>query len=92
MPEFRLSPAADADLDRLYDFGIDRFGLDQADRYYDGLEQRFAALAQFPLHYPAVDYVRQGYRRSVYGAHSIYYRILNGDCIEIMRIIGQEDF
>lgn len=32
----------------------------------------------------------EGYRRSVYRAHAIYYQI-EDDSIEIMRILGQED-
>ncbi len=40
--------------------------------------------------YPAVDHIRVGYRRSVCGAHSIYYRI-EGEGVEIIRIIGRQD-
>ena len=34
--------------------------------------------------------IREGYRRSVCGADSIYYRI-NGDTVEIMNILGQQN-
>jgi len=47
-------------------------------------------LAERPLSYPAVDDIRVGYRRSVCGADSIYYRI-EGEAVEIMAIIGQQD-
>lgn len=40
--------------------------------------------------YQAVDYFRAGYRRSVYGTDSIYYRI-NGGIVEIMAILGHQD-
>jgi toxin ParE1/3/4 len=91
MTDYRLSPEAEGDLDRIYDFGIDRFGLEQANKYLDAIEQRFGEIAQSPLTYPAVDYIRVGYRRSVCGSHSIYYR-LNDSLVEIMRIIGEEKF
>ena len=42
------------------------------------------------MFFPAVDHIRVGYRRSVCGAHSIYYRI-EGKGIEIIRIIGRQD-
>jgi toxin ParE1/3/4 len=42
------------------------------------------------LRYQAVDEIRKGYRRSVCGVDSIYYRI-KGDDVEIMAIIGQQD-
>jgi toxin ParE1/3/4 len=47
-------------------------------------------LAENPRLWPAVDHIRPGYRRSVYGRHSIYYRI-DPDAIVIVRILGQQD-
>jgi toxin ParE1/3/4 len=40
--------------------------------------------------YPAVDYIREGYRRSVCGEDRTYYRI-EGDMVEIMAILGGQD-
>jgi len=40
--------------------------------------------------YPTVDDIREGYRRSVCGTDSIYYRI-EVQTIEIMAVIGQQD-
>lgn len=90
MASYRLSEKADEDLSRLYEYGITHFGQDRADRYYDGLIERFEQLAENPRLYPAVDHIRPGYRRSVYGRYSIYYRI-DQDEIMIVRILGQQD-
>lgn len=87
---YALSRAADSDLERLYDWGIDRFGLKAADEYYDGLLHRFEQIVQNPNAWQAVDHIRIGYRRSVYGVHSIYYRI-DADGITIARVIGREN-
>jgi len=75
MARYRLSEKADEDLSRLYEYGILHYGQHRADRYYDGLIERFAELTENPRLWPAVDHIRSGYRRSVYGRHSIYYRI-----------------
>ena len=91
MARFELTPAAELDLLNIACFGMERFGVAQSELYRDKLYQRFQALAEAPLHYPAVDYIRQGYRRSVCGSHSIYYRVHSG-YVEIMRVIGQENF
>jgi toxin ParE1/3/4 len=40
--------------------------------------------------YQAVEFIRKGYRRSVCGVDSIYYRI-EGDTVEIMNILGRQD-
>jgi toxin ParE1/3/4 len=88
---YKLSPAADRDLELIWFFGLERSGVEQADHYYYALLSHFDALAEKPQSYPAVDHIREGYRRSVCGVHSIFYKIC-GDHIEIMRIIGQQDY
>ena len=60
MVSYRLSAAADEDLDRLFDYGIERFGLEQAERYYDGLIEHFEELADSPRQWQAVDHIRTG--------------------------------
>lgn len=89
--KFKLTQSAEEDLLNIALFGMRRFGIKQSEEYKNQLLQRFQEIAEAPLLYPSVDYIRQGYRRSVCGSHSIYYRIQE-DFIEIMRIIGQESF
>lgn len=67
MGHYRFSEGAAHDFDQIYDFGIDEFGLDQATKYQNRLKQRFSELADTPLLYPAVEHIREGYRRSVCG-------------------------
>ncbi len=90
MANYKHSADVEEDIRRLYRHGIQNFGLVQADSYFDGLFARFDQLAEEPLLYRAVDEIRAGYRRSVYGVHSIYYRVLDNH-VEIMRILGRED-
>jgi toxin ParE1/3/4 len=90
MPDYRLSEAAKADLIVIAQYGDEHFGIVQSDRYRDKLKKRFAVIAKTPLLYPAVDHIRKGYRRSVCGVHSIYYRI-DSEGVEIMRVLGRQD-
>lgn len=90
MVRYRLTQAADQDFERIFEFGIDQFGLAQALDYQNGMKHRFDQLAQQPNLYQAVDHIRKGYRRSVFRAHSIYYRIDDG-LIVIVRILGREN-
>jgi toxin ParE1/3/4 len=90
MASYRLNREALEDLDRLYEHGVLTFGLRQADAYFDGIVNRFQKIADQPELYPAIDHIRQGYRRSVYRSHSIYYRI-DPDEIVIVRILGRQD-
>jgi toxin ParE1/3/4 len=91
MATYKLNERAKEDLECLYEHGILLFGLHQANRYYNGLFDRFSNIADNPELWQAVDYIRPGYRRSVYASHSIYYRVKGGTA-EIMRILGKQDF
>jgi toxin ParE1/3/4 len=87
---YKLSQEAKLDLACIYWRGVEEFGEYQAVRYYEALIQRFDAIAEAPFTYPAVDHIREGYRRSVCGVDSIYYR-LRGGIPEIMRVLGRQD-
>lgn len=90
MPNYHLSEAAKEDLISIAQYGDENFGVVQSDYYRDQLKRRFLVIAERPLFFPAVDHIRAGYRRSVCGVHSIYYRV-GGDGVEIIRIIGRQD-
>lgn len=90
MAKYRLSSAADKDFEQLFEYGIDNFGLVQAKSYIDGLIIQFQSIAEYPLHYQAVDHIRKGYRRSVYGKHAIYF-VVSNDCVDVMRILRAEN-
>jgi len=90
MATYRLSREAKADLRQIYRYGFFRHGERQADKYYEGLFSRFDQIAEQPFMYQPVDYIHEGYRRSVYGVHAIYYREENGT-IEIVRILSRQD-
>ena len=90
MATYKLSAAADQDFEQLFEYGIENFGLAKAKSYIDGLIIQFQSIAENALHYQAVDHIRQGYRRSVYGKHAIYYAV-SSDCVDVMRILRAEN-
>ena len=90
MANYRIAEDAKADLRRIYRRGVREYGEAQADQYYDAFFDRFEELAEQPYLYQAVDDIREGYRRSVCGADSIYYRV-DGDTVEVMAILGQQE-
>jgi toxin ParE1/3/4 len=87
---YKLSEDAQADLIRIHQRGVRQYGEAQADKYYYDFIERFEQLAEQPYIYQAVDDIRGGYRRSVCGVDSIYFRV-DGDTVEIMSILGQQD-
>ncbi|MCA9473138.1 MAG: type II toxin-antitoxin system RelE/ParE family toxin [Nitrospirales bacterium] len=90
MGKYRLSKSADKEFEMIFDYGIDTFGQDQALTYQTKLKERFSLIAEQPYLYPAVEHIRAGYRRSVCGVHSIYYRIAEQGVV-IMHILGRQN-
>lgn len=90
MVKYRLSNAAKEDLIRIHHYGVDKFGVTQADKYFDSFFKYFELIAQRPFSFESVDHIKNGYRRCVCGADSIYYKI-NNEIVEIIAIIGRQD-
>ena len=88
--KLRITELADQDLNDLYSEGFITWGEEQADRYYDGLLNRFGRICEAPLMYPAVDDIREGYRRSVYEKHSIYFVVLD-DVVEVRAVVKRQN-
>ena len=90
MAEYRISNAAKEDLIRIHHFGIEKFGIIQADKYFQSFFDYFEVISQRPFAFESVDYIKQGYRRCPCGSDTIYYRI-NDNMVEIMAIVGMQD-
>ena len=90
MSKYKLSNVAKEDLIRIHQYGIKKFGLAQADKYFDSFFEYFGIIAKQPFSFESVDFIKKGYRRCVCGSDSIYYKV-NGDMVEIMAIIGRQD-
>ncbi|MFT5349617.1 MAG: toxin ParE1/3/4 [Planctomycetota bacterium] len=88
MAKYYLSEAAIEDLISIAQYGDDQFGVAQSDQYREKFKRRFSVLAESPELFATVDHIRVGYRRSVCGVHSIYYRI-EGQDVEIVRVLGR---
>ena len=90
MAQYRLSNSAKEDLIRIHHYGVKKFGMSQADQYFDSFFKYFDIIAQRPYSFESVDFIKNGYRRCVCGSDSIYYRI-HDDTVEIMAIVGKQD-
>ncbi len=90
MANYKLSITAKEDLIRIHHFGVHRFGMRQADKYFNDFFTAFDKIAERPFSFESVDFIKNGYRRCVSGSESIYFRI-EKDSIEIMTIVGKQD-
>jgi len=90
MAKYRLSNAAKEDMIRIHHFGVKKFGITQADKYFDTFFDYFEIIAERPFAFESVDYIKAGYRRCPCGSDTIYYRI-DDNIVEIMAIVGMQD-
>lgn len=85
-----LTSEAESDLEAIYRDGYQKWGEAQADQYYDAILDHFNILCENPYLFRAVDEIRVGYRRSICGKHSIFYRV-SEDAVEIMGLVRSEN-
>ncbi len=86
MAEYRLTPAAERDLEAIWTYTVQQWGIDQANRYIDFMTAMFAELARSPKTAPTCDHIRPGYRRRSIERHMIYFRTTNYG-IAVVRIL-----
>lgn len=75
MTKYKLSNVAKDDLIRIHRYGAKKFGMTQADKYFDTFFEYFDIIAQSPYSFESVDFIKEGYRRCVCGSDNIYYII-----------------
>lgn len=83
---YELSLAAESDLEEIYDYTCDRFGVDQALVYLGGLDELFASICAQPQLGRSRDEVRDGVRSISYVSHVVFYRVMIGR-IRIVRVL-----
>lgn len=91
MYNIELSEAAKSDLFRIYEYGITRFGVKQADAYFTMMYDCFEKIASNPFLFPDAIRYREGYRFCVCGVDTIFYQVIEND-VRIMAIIGRQHF
>lgn len=91
MYSYKLSIEAEGDIIRIFEYGMGQFGVLQAAKYYEMLYECFNKIALNPFMFPANTNYKKIDRYCVCGVDTIYFNI-NGNEIEIITIIGRQDF
>jgi toxin ParE1/3/4 len=88
MATLRLSRIAKEDLLQIGSYTLETWGVTQAERYLNSLEECAKMLATNPLLGRACNWIRPGLRRFEKGRHVLFYRRLE-DGIFVSRILHQ---
>jgi toxin ParE1/3/4 len=89
MKGYRLRPAAEVDLDNIWNYTAITWSADQAERNVSGLFDAFASIADNPALGARVDLLREGYRRFKRGHHLIFCVIASGGEVEVIRALHE---
>lgn len=73
MADLTLTEAAARDLDAIFDYGAQHWGVEQAAAYVASFADCFALLADFPLIGTARPEVELGIRSTPHGSHIVYF-------------------
>jgi toxin ParE1/3/4 len=91
MTKVILSEAADADLEDIFDYTLEEFGLGQAVSYVSEFDDSFETISKNPEIGRKREEIREELRSLAKDKHVIFYRILS-DHIRIVRILhGSRD-
>jgi toxin ParE1/3/4 len=83
-----LTPRAQADLDEIWDYTADRWGLEQAEAYTRQLWKHIQTVAENPSLGRECGEVRAGYRQYSSGSHVLFY-LLTDNGVNIVRILHE---
>ena len=89
MSRYLLSPAAQADLDEIWDYTCQHWGVDQAEDYIRELQHAIGRAAANPRIGRACDEIRIGYRKLAAGSHVLFYRVTDDGVIDVVRVLYQ---
>ncbi|MHA7099545.1 toxin ParE1/3/4 [Roseivirga pacifica] len=86
-----LSQSADHDLEDIFDYTVQEFGMDQAVAYLSGLDELFYMLLDNPELGRLRPELKAGLRSIAKEAHVVFYSV-NDDYIRVIRVLhGSRD-
>ena len=88
--KYKISQVASQDLENIWLYTIEKWSIEQADRYFNLIMDEIEYLAENPKSGKDFSNVRKEYFRSQIKSHFIFYKInRKNDLIEIIRILHQ---
>ena len=88
MAGYALSPAAQADLEEIWEYTARHWGTAQAERYMRDIQAACEAMSDGTVVGRSAEDIRAGYRKIVVGSHVVYFHE-RGGTLQIIRILHQ---
>lgn len=84
--KIRLTPAAQSDLSSIWDFTLDRWDNDQAERYIREIQGTIERVAAGPEQGQDRGDIRPGYRSYEVRSHTVFY-VVRDDSVDVIRTL-----
>lgn len=86
---YRISEKAIQDLNTIWVYTLHKWSKEQADRYYQLILNEIEFIAHHPMAGKSIDSIRKNYRVVSVKSHLIFYRSVENNAVEIVRILHQ---
>ena len=86
----KVSEKAQKDLINIWEYTFQKWSLEQADRYFNILVHGMNEICKNPDLGKSYEYFRKDYFKKKKKSHIIFFRIINNETIEIIRILHQK--
>jgi len=83
-----ISKKAISDLEEIWLYTVEKWSVDQADRYYNLIFDEIDFICKNTKAGKSMEHVRKGYRASKVKSHLIFYRIQN-NTVEVIRVLHE---
>jgi toxin ParE1/3/4 len=87
--KYRISQQAIEDLDKIWIYTFKNWSKEQADRYYDLIIAEIEFIADNFMTGKSAEQTRKNYRVTKIKSHLVFYRKVENDIVEIVRILHQ---
>ncbi|WP_396602664.1 type II toxin-antitoxin system RelE/ParE family toxin [Algibacter sp. R77976] len=87
--KYRISQQAIEDLNKIWIYTLNKWSKEQADRYYDLIIAEIEFIADHYLTGKSAEQTRKNYRFSKIKSHLIFYRKVDNEIVEIVRVLHQ---
>ena len=88
MLQLRVTPKAESDLIGIWVYTCDEWGIDQADKYLDELEEGMNQLIHHPSLGADYTHVLPGYRRLQVEHHAVFYKLVESELL-VVRVLHE---
>lgn len=88
MLKLSVTPKAEADIIGVWVYTCDEWGVDQADKYLDQLEEGMKQLVHHPLLGADYAHVLPGYRRLQVEHHAVFYKVVEPEVL-VVRVLHE---